>query len=130
MTTLRLLVADNDVTWLDLLALDLRLEGFDVVATAIDADSVLEHLAASADEVDVLVTDHRMPPGRTGLELLEIVHRDHPQIRLVLFTNYAMDAVARDRIVAAGAHYVAKPDLRKLRAAISSPAPSSPPRAG
>ncbi len=126
MTGVRVLVADNDATWLDLLSLDLRLEGFEVVGVVDSAAATLERLAED-DGVDVLVTDHRMPPGLTGLELLEVVHERHPALGCVLFTNYDLDAAARARIEAVGAAYVAKPDLRALRAAISSARPSAPP---
>jgi len=39
----------------------------------------------------------------------------------VLFTNYDLGAEAMARVDAAGATYVAKPDLRALRAAITGP---------
>ncbi len=126
---MRVLVADNDATWLDLLALDLRLEGFEVVGTVESAAAALDRLAAGGGDldVDVLVADHRMPPGLTGVELLEAVHREHPGLRCVLFTNYDLDAAARSRVAAVGATYVAKPDLRALRAAISSVRSAPPP---
>ena len=124
---MRVLVADNDLTWRDLLELDLRLEGFEVVATVDSAAAARELLARTADTTDVLVSDHRMPPGLTGLELVEAVHRDHPRIRSVLFTNYELGPAAHERIDAAGAAYVAKPDLRLLREAIKQLAPSPPP---
>lgn len=126
MTKLRVLVADNDATWRDLLDLDLRLEGFDIVATAESAAGAIEVLTTASDGVDVVVADHRMPPGLTGLQLVEAVHREHPRIRSVLFTNYEMGPADHDRIAAARAVYIAKPDLRSLREAIKS-APSPPP---
>jgi two-component system response regulator YesN len=120
---MRVLVVDNDVTWTDLAALDLRLEGHDVVAVADDAASALARLSELVD-VDVVVTDYRMPPGRNGLDLTEEIRSRYPTIRVVVFTNYA-DATLAQRAEALGATFVSKPDLRALRDAVSRDRPGA-----
>ena len=61
----RIVVADNDPDALDLLLLDLRLEGH-TVAGAGDGDTARDLVESFA--ADAVVLDHRMPPGPTGLE--------------------------------------------------------------
>jgi CheY-like chemotaxis protein len=119
----RIVVVDNDVTWTDLVALDLRLEGHDVVAVADDTESAMASLERNHD-VDVVVTDYRMPPGPNGLDLATAIRAAHPSIRVVVFTNY-LDPTLADRAEAIGAAFVAKPDLRALRAALSPDRPAA-----
>lgn len=111
----RVVVVDNDPDALELVVTDLRLEGHDVVGTAMDGDAAL----ALVEELrpDVLVVDHRMPPGPWGIEVAERVRSDHPQVSVVLYTNYRSDELA-DRSRQSGAQLVPKGNLRTLRRAV------------
>ena len=70
----RVVVVDNDTGALDLLELDLRLEGHDIVATALDGPEGIE--ACRRTRPDVLIVDYRMPPGIDGVEVARAVLRD------------------------------------------------------
>jgi CheY-like chemotaxis protein len=113
-TPLRIVVADNDPDALDLLDLDLGLEGHEVVGRG---RSGTEAIALCEDlRPDVLVVDLRMPPGPDGLAVVSAL-REQPGLHMIIYTNY------RDRDVAAsaaraGAGYLLKGDLRALRRAI------------
>lgn len=112
---LRLVVVDNDPAALDLVITDLALEGHEIVATSLDGAGAL---AACAEHVpDVVVLDHRMPPGPHGLEVAQRLAVEHPAIGVVLFTNY-QDRALIEGIAAAGAVYVPKGSLRRLRRAV------------
>ena len=70
------------------------------VATAPSAQDALDFLAQH--EVGVLISDQRMP-GMTGVELLEIARREHPQVARLLITAFsdlesAIDAINRGHI--------------------------------
>ena len=110
----RVVVADNDADALELLRLDLDLEGHFVVGAASDGASAVELCRSLAP--DVLVVDLRMPPGLDGLEVAEQL-RDQPGLRIVLYTNYRDVTVAR-RAEQLGITYLLKGDLRTLREAI------------
>lgn len=110
----RVVVADNDEDALELLRLDLDLEGHDVVGAARDGASAVA--LCRALEPDVLVVDLRMPPGVDGLGVAEQL-RNQPGLRIVLYTNYRDVAVAR-RAELLGITYLLKGDLRTLREAI------------
>ena len=111
---LRLVVADNDSAVLDLLLLDLRLEGHDIVATASNGEDALK--ACAEHRPEVLVVDLRLGPGIDGLEVARRIPTDGP--RVVLYTNYVTPAIV-DAAEAAGATVVEKGSLGALRRAIA-----------
>jgi two-component system, response regulator PhcR len=67
------------------------------VLTAPSVDEALEILAKPDSDVDVLVTDYRMP-GRVGGELLRQVERDYPHLVRILVTAYADKEVLLETI--------------------------------
>ena len=66
---------------------------------------------------DVVVLDYRMPPGPSGLEIAERIRRDHPDVRVVIYSNYqSVELVAR--AAALGVPFLPKGSLRSLRRAV------------
>jgi DNA-binding NarL/FixJ family response regulator len=112
---LRVVVADNDPDALELVFTDLRLEGHDVVATCADGAGAID--ACRDLHPDVLVVDHRMPPGPHGAEVAERLAATDPLVRVIVFTNYQDPALVQ-RVRACGATYLPKGNLRQLRRAV------------
>ncbi|GAB2768014.1 hypothetical protein GCM10027020_21150 [Nocardioides salsibiostraticola] len=114
---LRIVVADNDSDALDLLLTDLRLEGHEVhgAPDAAGAAALVESLAP-----DVVVLDYRMPPGEDGLSLAERLVVQHENLRVVIYSNYQQTDL-RVRAAAVGVPFLAKGNLRVLRAAVCAP---------
>jgi CheY-like chemotaxis protein len=112
----RIVIADNDDEWLGLIALDLQLEGHEVVGTATTGDDALTVCRELLP--DVVVLDHRMPPGRTGLSVADTLRDDLPDIAVIMFSNYEDPALIR-AAGEAGARFVLKTNLRELRRAVS-----------
>lgn len=111
---MRVVVADNDPDALELALTDLRLEGHEVhgAADAAAARELLGHLTP-----DVLVLDHRMPPGPTGLELAEELVAAGVDCRIVIYSNYQSPQL-RSRAARIGVPFLAKGNLRTLRGAV------------
>ena len=107
----RVVVVDNDQDALDLLVLDLSLEGHDIVGTAMDGD----HAVALCETLrpDFLVVDYRMPPGPSGLDVARRV-RELPGLRVVVYSNYHDDKL-REQTARAGATFLQKGQLTALR---------------
>ncbi|HWH93377.1 MAG TPA: response regulator transcription factor [Baekduia sp.] len=65
-----------------------------VVAQCGDVDALLR--AVALEQPDVVVTDIRMPPSNTdeGIRLAATLRRTHPQIGVVVLSNYAEPAYA------------------------------------
>ena len=115
MTLVRLVIVDNDASALELIDLDLALEGHDIVGRASQGEEAVEVVAAT--QPDVVVVDYRMPPGIDGMEVARRIRRRWPAIRVLLYTNYVREELMReaDRI---GATFLRKGDLELLRRAV------------
>jgi CheY-like chemotaxis protein len=81
-----LVLVDNDRAVIDLLSLDLELEGHDIVATADNGEDALR--ICDEHQPDVLVVDFRLGPGMNGIDVARQMHMRRPDLRIVLFTNY------------------------------------------
>jgi DNA-binding NarL/FixJ family response regulator len=113
---MRIVVADNDPAVLDLLTIDLELEGHDIVGVA---PSGAVAIALCEQEIpDALVVDYRMPPGPNGVEVARAVGRAFPSVRVIVYSNYEESRVINGARKA-GAKFVAKGDLRLLRKALT-----------
>jgi CheY-like chemotaxis protein len=113
----RLVLVDNDVAALELIELDLTLEGHEIVGTATSGADALEVVAATAP--DVVVLDYRMPPGIDGLEVARRLRRRSPSIRMVLYSSHVRPELLDDAD-ALGVPYLRKGDLTALRRVIST----------
>lgn len=111
------MLADNDPGALELLELDLRLEGHEVVAAIPDGAAAVR--ACDQARPDVLVVDHRMPPGIDGLEVARRVLAAGTAGRVVVYSNYLdPEVVASAEMI--GVPWLRKGDLAALRAAVSA----------
>jgi DNA-binding NtrC family response regulator len=111
-----IVVADNDPDALELALTDLRLEGHDVHG-APDAAAARELVGRLSP--DVVVLDYRMPPGQSGLELAEELAARGDDLSIVIYSNYQSPALT-SRAARIGVPFLAKGNLRTLRAAVSS----------
>ena len=66
------------------------------VWTAESADEALEIWRAHVAEVNLLLTDIRMPGKLTGLELAEQLHREDPGLKVIFMSGYSADIAAGD----------------------------------
>ena len=96
-----MLVVEDEVLIRFDLSDHLRDCGFDVIEAA-NADEALEFLASVP--IDVVVTDVRMPGSMDGIQLAHLLHRERPQIGVIVVSGHA-DA---DQ-VPSGVPVVAKP---------------------
>jgi CheY-like chemotaxis protein len=118
----RLVVADNDRDFLELLTLELTLERHEVVAAVTDGQSAVT--ACAELRPDVLVVDFRMPPGLDGLDTIEAVRAVAPGTRCLLHSNYRSEDM-QQRARRLGATYVPKSTLRALREGLQRAVPPS-----
>jgi CheY-like chemotaxis protein len=111
----RLVLADNDRDALDLIALDLRLEGHDVAAAVQSGEEAVA--ACDRERPDVLVVDYRMPPGMNGVEVARRVLAAPTARRVIVYSNYT-DPRVIDDATRTGAVWLQKGDLAALRSAV------------
>ena len=112
---MRLVLADNDQDALDLIALDLRLEGHEVAAAVADGAEAVA--ACDREKPDVLVVDYRMPPGIDGVEVARQVLAGPSAGRVIVYSNY-VDAKVIETAERLGARWLQKGNLAALRQAV------------
>ncbi|MET7327195.1 response regulator transcription factor [Nonomuraea sp. NPDC005650] len=93
---MRIVIAEDDPLLREGLALLLRAEGLDVVATAPDPDGFLT--AIDAHEPDVAIVDVRMPPTHTDEGIVAAVEarRRRPELAVLVLSAYVEQAFATD----------------------------------
>jgi PAS domain S-box-containing protein len=105
--SIAVLLAEDDDALADLTATYLQREADAFsVTTRGDAESALDYLATE-EPVDCIVSDHDMP-GMNGLEFLEAVREDHPDLPFVLFTGKGNEEIASEAISAGVTDYLQK----------------------
>ncbi|MFA9516041.1 PAS domain S-box protein [Halopenitus sp. H-Gu1] len=101
-----ILHVDDQVDFVEMTAqfLEGECERF-AVETATSANEGLERLSEA--EIDCIVSDYQMP-GMDGLEFLEAVREEHPDLPFILFTGKGSEEVASDAISAGVTDYIQK----------------------
>lgn len=103
--TIRILHVDDDPAFLELTEAALQEEGaFDVTGET-DPTVALERFDPAA--FDAVVSDYEMPE-LDGLELLETIRAEHPNVPCLVFTGKGSEAVASDAISAGITDYLQK----------------------
>ena len=94
MEPVRILHVDDEPDFADLTAIHLERERDDFeVVTATSATEGLERLAES--DIDCIVSDYDMP-GMDGLEFLEAVREECPDLPFILFTGRGSEEIASE----------------------------------
>lgn len=84
MTKNKILLVDDDISLLKLLAIRLKTSGYDI-QTAKDADLALSRLAIF--QPHLVITDLRMG-GMDGLSLFDRIHQQYPMLPVILLTAH------------------------------------------
>lgn len=101
----RVLVVDDEPAITVALAKKLRREGYECT-TASSGEEALRRL--STDELDLVVTDVRMP-GMSGIELLQEIKRRDPDIQVIMMTAYTDVGFAVEALRHKADDYLLKP---------------------
>jgi len=103
-----LLHVDDDPSFRGMTAkfLSQETDQFEIIEAGTGAEA-RERLHENAGDVDCLVSDYALP-DMTGVELLETVREEYPDLPFVLFTGKGSEAVARDALRAGATDYVQK----------------------
>jgi CheY-like chemotaxis protein len=103
---IRILHVDDEPSFADVATAHLEREYDQLnVETATSASEAFERLAE--EEFDCVVSDYSMP-GRNGVEFLEDVRRNHPELPFILFTGKGSEEVASEAISAGVTDYLQK----------------------
>jgi two-component system chemotaxis response regulator CheY len=119
----RVLIVDDSATMRMVLAGMVEAEGFEVVGALPSGHGLLD--AVEQRTPDIICLDHELP-GQTGLELLAVLQRQHPDVAVVMITGAASTAVVQDATRLGTSAFIAKPfnqvqvgvELRRVREAL------------
>jgi two-component system response regulator YesN len=114
----RVLIVDDHRNTRESLALGFPLYGCQADAVA-NADEALGYLQTGA--YDCVVSDVRMP-GRTGVELAQILRERFPTVRLILMTAYELTPEETKAAMALGVVLLIKPVTAEKLAVYCVPA--------
>jgi two-component system response regulator PilR (NtrC family) len=116
-TTPTVLIIDDEADILELLELTLLRMGLEPVRAMKVADAVG---LLKEREFDLCLTDMRLPDG-TGLELVEYIGKNYPQLPVAVITAFGSTENAVSALKAGAFDYIAKPvSLEQLRALVRS----------
>lgn len=109
------LIADDEANLRKVLTALLKKDGHDAIAVP-DGESALKEV--DRGEVDVLITDLKMP-GMTGLELLQKVKHRDTTLPVIVITAHGSVDTAVSALKAGAADYITKPfDQTELQSAV------------
>ncbi|QFU81899.1 bacterio-opsin activator domain-containing protein [Natronorubrum aibiense] len=112
------LIVDNEPGFADLVGEMLEREHDSIVAdSALNATEALSILEERS--VDCIVSDYEMPK-MTGLELLERIREDDPELPFILFTGRGSEELASDAIAAGVTQYLQKESGKKQYALLAN----------
>ncbi len=112
------LIVDDDPAMRALLSVQLEMLGAEVKVTE-DAEQALAQLEGGGEAFDVVVTDHRLPDQRRGIEVLERARVALPTAELFLLSAH-IEAQTLDQAAEYGATVVDKVDLSPIVQRITS----------
>ncbi|WP_297453599.1 sigma-54 dependent transcriptional regulator [Persephonella sp.] len=101
----KILIVDDDKDILSLMRIKLKNESF-LVKTENSPLKALDII--SSEEIDLIIVDQQMPEI-TGLEFIEIVKEQYPEMPIILMTAYGQIEDAVKAIKIGALHYITKP---------------------
>ncbi len=115
--TPRALVIDDEADIRELIAITLKRMGLEV-ELAEDLQSA--YLALARQHFDLCLTDMRLPDG-SGLELVEHIGKEYPQLPVAMITAYGNTEAAVQALKAGAFDFVSKPvDIKVLRGLVKT----------
>ncbi|MFB6312289.1 MAG: response regulator, partial [Salinirussus sp.] len=103
---IRILHVDDDPEFAEIAATFLEREEDRFAVETIDRPTVAAE-AIESEEYDCIVSDYEMP-GMDGIELLETVRAEYPNLPFILYTGKGSEEVASDAISAGVTDYLQK----------------------
>lgn len=115
----RILIAEDDADLRDLLQDELEDAGYETVV-CINGQKALDQIDRLTEQIDLLLTDIRMP-GLTGDELLRHIREKRPEVPVVIITAFGSVEQAVELVKAGAFQYLTKPfDTDDLLETVSS----------
>ncbi|RMG60319.1 MAG: sigma-54-dependent Fis family transcriptional regulator [Gammaproteobacteria bacterium] len=117
MSIRRVLIVDDEPDIRELLEITLQRMGLETVSAP---DLASGHALLAEQDIDLCLTDMRLPDGN-GIELVEHIQQQHPEVPVAMITAYGSMDSAVAALKAGAFDFVSKPvDLTMLRNLVDS----------
>ncbi len=100
-----ILIVDDEQIILDSIRKHLRREDYNI-QTVLTAKEAIERF--KSESINIVLTDLMMPEI-DGMELMAIIKKDHPDVRVIMITGYATISTAQQAKQLGAFDYLAKP---------------------
>ncbi len=102
-----ILIVDDNEPLRNLLVMFLREYHYTALAAA-NAEEALQIAAQYNTEIDLLLTDVRMPT-MNGKELANHLRQTHPKLKVVYMSGYSQAVIAQEYLLEANSEFIQKP---------------------
>jgi len=109
-----ILVVEDEAALLFISTRALTMLGYQVLS-ATNGMEALEIWHQRGDDIDLVVTDMRMPKGLSGLELAEELWKSKPSLKIIIMSGYSLEIAQTSLVGERGYTFLAKPfDIKAL----------------
>ena len=123
----RILIAEDDPDLRDLLQDELEDAGYETIV-CINGQKALDHIERQNEQIDLLLTDIRMP-GLSGNELLALIRERRPEVPVIVITAFGSVEQAVEMVKGGAFQYLTKPfDTEDLLQTVSKALEKSAPQ--
>ncbi len=123
----RILIAEDDPDLRDLLQDELEDAGYETIV-CINGQKALDHIERKNEQIDLLLTDIRMP-GLSGNELLALIRESRPEVPVIVITAFGSVEQAVEMVKGGAFQYLTKPfDTEDLLQTVSKALEKSAPQ--
>lgn len=112
MNQYKILLVDDETLLLDSLEIILTLNGFEIAGKAKDGLNALKALESTAIDCDIALIDLNMK-GMGGLELIKIMKKKYPNIKILVLTTFYDDKNITEAIIRGADGYLLKDSGRE-----------------
>jgi len=112
MTSIHLLLVDDEQSFVEIMSQRLRKRGF-IVTYAFSGQDALNRLEAD-NSIEVVILDVKMP-GMDGIETIRMIKKNRPLVKIIMLTGHATVNSAIEAMKLGAFDYLMKPcDLEEL----------------
>ena len=123
----RILIAEDDPDLRDLLQDELEDAGYETIV-CINGQKAHDHIERKNEQIDLLLTDIRMP-GLSGNELLALIRESRPEVPVIVITAFGSVEQAVEMVKGGAFQYLTKPfDTEDLLQTVSKALEKSAPQ--
>jgi DNA-binding response OmpR family regulator len=116
----KVLFIDDDKNWREIVSTSLTEAGYEVLTAADATEGMAE---AEGTALALIILDLNLA-GESGLMLMRFLHRNHPQVPIILFTGMDHDDEAIRKMLKEGAvQYLPKGGIEELILTVGSYVP-------